>query len=97
MPPRNTSPSDRPARAGAARPDNPYRRTRRDHTQETAEDYAELVAELIAERGEARITDMAQRLGISAVTVSRTVNRLHKAGILRSEPYRAVFLTDEGE
>jgi DtxR family manganese transport transcriptional regulator len=85
-------PSTAPSRAV-----NPFRRTRRDHTRETAEDYAELVADLIAEKGEARITDMAQRLGISSVTVSRTVARLQKGGVLRSEPYRAVFLTEEGE
>ena len=31
------------------------------------------------------------------MTVSRTLSRLKKAGWIRTEPYRAVFLTGEGE
>jgi DtxR family manganese transport transcriptional regulator len=76
---------------------NPFHRARADHLQETAEDYVELIAELIEDRGEARVTDMAKRLGISNVTVTKTVSRLQKAGYVHSEPYRAVFLTAEGE
>lgn len=74
-----------------------FTRTREDHQRERAEDYVELIQELIAEHGEARTVDLAQRLGISHVTVSRTLNRLKKSGLIRTEPYRAIFLTDEGE
>ncbi len=48
------------------------------------------------ERGEARITDLAERLGVSKVTVSKTVQRLAKEGLVTSEPYRSVFLTEKG-
>ncbi len=75
---------------------NGFARTRRDHRVEIAEDYVELVAELISERGEARVADMAKRLGVSSVTVSKTVRRLARDGYLRSDPYRSVFLTTLG-
>ncbi len=52
------------------------RRTRQEHSQETALDYVELIAELIATAGEARVTDLARRLGVTHVTVNRTIQRL---------------------
>jgi len=75
---------------------NPFDRKRRDHHSETAEDYVELVAQLIERHGEARIVDMARELGISNGTVTRTVGRLQKDGYLHTEPYRSVFLTQRG-
>jgi DtxR family manganese transport transcriptional regulator len=70
--------------------------TRREHAQETAEDYVEAIADLIAESGEARVVDLAKRLGVTHVTVNRTIVRLQKAGYVTSQPYRAIFLTDPG-
>lgn len=70
--------------------------TRREHAQETAEDYVEAIADLIAESGEARVVDLAKRLGVTHVTVNRTIVRLQKAGYVTSQPYRAIFLTDRG-
>jgi DtxR family manganese transport transcriptional regulator len=72
------------------------RRTREEHSQETAQDYAELIAELIAETGEARAIDLARRLGVTHVTVVRTIQRLQRDGFVTSQPYRAIFLTDRG-
>lgn len=74
-----------------------FSRTRKDHALEHAEDYVEMIAALTLEKGEARAVDMAQRLGVSHVTVTRTLGRLQKAGWVRTEPYRAVFLTSQGE
>src|SRR5689334_8853294 len=70
--------------------------TRREHANEIAEDYAEAIADLIAETGEARVVDLARRLGVTHVTVNRTIVRLQKAGFVTSQPYRAIFLTDRG-
>ncbi len=70
--------------------------TRREHANETAEDYAEAIADLIAETGEARVVDLAKRLGVTHVTVNRTIIRLQKAGFVTSQPYRAIFLTEQG-
>lgn len=72
------------------------RHTRRAHAQERAQDYVEAIADLIAERGEARATDIARCLGVSHVTVIRTVQRLQRMGLVTTQPYRSIFLTDEG-
>ncbi len=72
------------------------RRTRAEHAQETAQDYVELIAELIAEAGEARAIDLARRLGVTHVTVGRTIQRLQREGFVTSQPYRSIFLTPAG-
>lgn len=73
-----------------------HRATRRAHETETAEDYAEAIADLISREGEARVVDLARRLGVTHVTVIRTVERLRRAGLLTTKPYRSIFLTDSG-
>jgi DtxR family manganese transport transcriptional regulator len=70
--------------------------TRREHANEIAEDYVEAIADLVTELGEARVVDLAKRLGVTHVTVNRTVARLQNAGLVTSEPYRAIFLTEKG-
>jgi DtxR family transcriptional regulator, manganese transport regulator len=80
-----------------SRAQNPYRRTREDHSRENAEDYVELIDSLIREKGEARLVDIAESMGISHVTVSKTVQRLQREGLVTSQPYRSIFLTDEGQ
>lgn len=72
------------------------RRTRREHAGETAADYAEAIADLAAANGEARVVDLARRLGVTHVTVNRTLARLQKAGYVIAKPYRAIFLTTAG-
>jgi DtxR family manganese transport transcriptional regulator len=42
------------------------------------------------------VVDLAKRLGVTHVTVNRTIARLQKAGFVTSQPYRAIFLTDTG-
>ena len=74
-----------------------YKKTRADHAREMAEDYVELIQDLMEETGEARTVDIAARLGVTHVTVANTIARLKKAGLAKSEPYRAIFLTAEGE
>ncbi len=73
-----------------------FRHTRRARKSEIAEDYVELIADLIDSGGEARATDIARRLGVSHATVIKTVGRLQRDGLVVSKPYRAIFLTDEG-
>src|SRR3954468_10750593 len=70
--------------------------TRREHANEIAEDYVEAIADLFAEVGEARVVDLAKRLGVTHVTVNRTIARLQTAGLVTSQPYRAIFLTEKG-
>jgi DtxR family transcriptional regulator, manganese transport regulator len=73
-----------------------FKRTRADHQQELAEDYVELIADLIDERGEARGTDIAMRLGVANATVVKMLKRLVDQGLVTQEPYRAIFLTGDG-
>ena len=71
-------------------------RRRRDHSQELAQDYVEMIAELIAKAGEARLTDLARGLGVTHVTANRTLKRLQRQGLVTSQPYRSIFLTPDG-
>lgn len=71
-------------------------RIRRDHATERAQDYVEIIAALIAKTGEARLTDVARALGVTHVTVNRTIQRLHRHGLVTTEPYRSIFLTPAG-
>lgn len=72
------------------------RRTRQQHAQERAEDYVEVIADLIGRSGEARATDLAKSLGVTHVTVIRTVQRLQREGLVTTQPYRSIFLTPAG-
>ena len=72
------------------------RRTRLQHAQERAQDYVEAISDLIAANGEARATDLAKSLGVTHVTVVRTVQRLQREGLVTTQPYRSIFLTDSG-
>lgn len=73
-----------------------HRTARRQNAAETAEDYVELIDDLIREHGEARAVDLANRLGVSHVTVTKTIQRLQREGLVRTEPYRAIFLQPQG-
>jgi DtxR family transcriptional regulator, manganese transport regulator len=74
-----------------------FRRSRRDRSLEVAQDYVEAIADLSAELGEARVVDLARRLGVTHVTVNRTLTRLREAGYVHTKPYRAIFLTGNGK
>lgn len=73
-----------------------FARVREAHQSELAEDYVEMIDDLIAAHGEARAADLADRFGVSPGTVARTIQRLIRDGLVNSEPYRAIFLTDLG-
>lgn len=75
---------------------NRFRRTRTDHATEVAEDYTELIAEFIGERGEARVGDLAEALGVTHVAVSRMLGKLRAAGLVQGDRRRPITLTDEG-
>lgn len=60
------------------------------------EDYAEMIGDLIEAMGEARITDIAARMGVTHPTATKAVARLKREGLAVSRPYRGVFLTDLG-
>lgn len=74
-----------------------FRKTRDDHAVELAQDYVELIEDLIARHGEARLVDIADHIGVSHVTANKTVGRLQHSGLVVKRPYRSVFLTEKGK
>lgn len=74
-----------------------FDRIRQAHQTEMAEDYVELISDLIAVNGEARAVDLAERFGVSHATVNKTLARLQRDGLVISRPYRSIFLTGDGE
>jgi len=81
-----------PADAQAAR----FARARRRDRAAVAEDYVELIADLLDAEGEARAVDVAQRLGVTQATVTAAIGRLQRDGLVETRPYRGLFLTEEG-
>lgn len=73
-----------------------FRTTRSAHRDETAEDYTEAIMQLVEQRGQARVRDLAAMMGVSHVTVSRILGRLRECGLVETEPYKPVTLTPEG-
>lgn len=80
----------KPARAIA------FIETRKQHLSEIAEDYAEIVFDLIKLNGEARTCDIAKQLGVSHVTVIRTIKRLENKGLFLTENHQPIKLTQKG-
>lgn len=62
-----------------------------------AEDYVELIADLLQGEGEARAVDIARRMGVAQATVAATVTRLQRDGLVETKPYRGLFLTEAGQ
>ena len=74
-----------------------FKKVRNAHKTENTEDYLELVAELLTNKGEARIVDIALELGIAQATANKTIQRLQQQGYVKREPYRSIFLTLKGQ
>lgn len=73
-----------------------FKKARRARRAELVEDYVELIADLVADAGEARQVDIAARLGVAQPTVAKMLNRLAEEGLVSRRPYRGVFLTHAG-
>lgn len=91
--PRDPSPE---AEAEATQSDR-FNQARAAQSVAILEDYAEMIGDLIEEMGEARITDIARRMGVTHPTATKAVARLKREGLAVSRPYRGVFLTEEGQ
>ncbi len=74
-----------------------FSKVREAHQMETAEDYVELIADLIEANGEARPVDLVERFGVSHTTVHKVLERLQREGFVSRQPYRSLFLTDAGK
>lgn len=65
-----------------------FKETRIQRHREIAEDYTEMIAELIQMHGKVRVCDLAKQMGISHVSVLKTIRKLIRDGYL---------IKDEGE
>ncbi len=74
-----------------------FGKARRARSATLLEDYAELIADLLATGGEARTVDVARRMGVAHATAVKTIARLKREGLVTALPYRGVFLTDAGQ
>jgi DtxR family manganese transport transcriptional regulator len=56
----------------------------------------EAIADIVQEHGNCRVVDLANRFGVSHVTVTRTISRLLEEGWVQTAPYRPIALTGKG-
>lgn len=57
----------------------------------------EAIAEVVHRAGACRVKDLAERFGVSHVTVVRTIGRLEADGLVSTEPYKPIELTARGK
>ena len=86
----STTPPNSPAQADR------FARAREAQSVALLEDYVELIGDLHRELGEARVADIAARMGIAQPTATKAISRLKREGLAMSRPYRGVFLTEAG-
>ena len=61
------------------------------------EDYLETILELGEKEPEIRVTDIAEKLNIAKSTVTITINKLKKLGLVLQESYGPIVLTSIGK
>lgn len=61
------------------------------------EDYLERICELLDEKGYARVTDIAERLGVQPASVTMMLKKLETSGHVLRERYRGFTLTTKGK
>ena len=76
---------------------NQYSKIRTQNKNEMLEDYVETISELIILKGEARNADLAKHFGVSQATINKNIKRLVALNLVKTEPYRSIFLTDKGQ
>jgi Mn-dependent DtxR family transcriptional regulator len=64
---------------------------------ESTEDHLERIQELVDRKGYARVSDIADSLGLSKSAVSNMVRRLAARGFVNYEKYRGFTLTAQGQ
>ena len=88
---RKKTPARKPASAER------HRVRREQHETEAAQDYCEAIAEFLDAGVEARVGRIAERFGLSHVTVSRVVRRLAAEGFVIARPHQPLGLTARGK
>ncbi len=60
------------------------------------ENYLETIYELSGGGAGARISDIAQRLGVAKASANNAMSTLAQKGLITNEKYKEVFLTEKG-
>jgi Mn-dependent DtxR family transcriptional regulator len=60
------------------------------------ENYLEAIYELSQDKGSARVSDIAERMGVSKASTNSAVSTLSGKGLVKNEKYREIFLTPAG-
>jgi DtxR family transcriptional regulator, manganese transport regulator len=64
---------------------------------ESAQDYLACIAELVEDKGYARVADVADALSVAEASACEMIKRLAKKGYLKLEKYRGFILTESGQ
>ena len=72
------------------------RKLRVNGVSDSCEDHLERIHELIKEKGYARVSDIAERLGAARPSVTNMVQRLAERGLVNYQRYRGFTLTEQG-
>lgn len=75
---------------------SPFAKTRTDHATETAEDYVEAIGDILDEQATCRVKDLAVKMEVTHVTVTRILQRLSAEGLIDKDPYGPCTLTKSG-
>lgn len=73
-----------------------FKEVRKNRLYEIAEDYTELIADLIHTHGQARVCDIAKQMGITHVSVLKTLKKLIRDGYLEKKSNGNLDLTPKG-
>ena len=76
---------------------NQYSKIRSQNKNEILEDYVEAIQEISEIKGDVKNADLAIHFSVSQATVNKNLKRLISYNLAKSEPYRSIFLTNEGK
>ena len=76
---------------------NQYYKIRSQNKNEILEDYVEAIQEISEIKGDVKNADLAIHFSVSQATVNKNLKRLISYNLAKSEPYRSIFLTNEGK
>ena len=74
-----------------------YLNIRNQNKNEILEDYVEAIQEISELKGDVKNADLAEHFGVSQATINKNLKRLINFNLAQSEPYRSIFLTNEGK
>ena len=74
-----------------------YSNIRNQNKNEILEDYVEAIQEISEMKGDVKNADLSIHFGVSQATINKNLKRLISSKLATSEPYRSIFLTDEGK